>query len=173
MTPLPHDPVNHPFHYTSHPSGVECITITRHYSFCLGNTIKYIWRAGLKADSIEDLEKAIFYLREEIDRLKDARKQIHPAEEGERTSAPASKHLHHDDQQEEDHPLYRSTSMESTREAGHAYSRSQLSGGDLTFYDTFSFAEKEHYLSLRKGGMTREGALDEIAICRSRPHETE
>ncbi len=60
------DPVSHPSHYTSHPSGVECIDITKHYSFCLGNAIKYIWRAGLKGPREQDLEKAIWYLKEEI-----------------------------------------------------------------------------------------------------------
>jgi len=39
------DPVNHPRHYTSHPSGIECITITEHMSFCLGNAVKYLWRS--------------------------------------------------------------------------------------------------------------------------------
>lgn len=66
------DLVNHPPHYKSHPSGVECIEITRHMNFCLGNAIKYIWRAGLKSDdTVTDLEKAIFYLREEIKRIKE------------------------------------------------------------------------------------------------------
>ena len=59
------DPVNHPKHYCSHPSGVECIQITRHMNFCLGNAIKYIWRADEKGKAIEDLDKAIFYLQEE------------------------------------------------------------------------------------------------------------
>lgn len=64
------DPVNNPSHYTSHPSGVECIEVTEHMNFCLGNAIKYIWRAGLKSDNaIEDLRKAEFYVRREIDRL--------------------------------------------------------------------------------------------------------
>ena len=63
-----HDPVNHPLHYTSHPSGIECIQITRHMNFNLGNAVKYIWRAGLKYDAIEDLEKARFYLNDEIKR---------------------------------------------------------------------------------------------------------
>jgi len=62
----PHDPVNHPTHYTSHPSGVECIQVTRHFGFNLGNAIKYIWRADLKGDSIEDLKKAVWYLNDEI-----------------------------------------------------------------------------------------------------------
>lgn len=63
------DPTNHPAHYTSHPSGVECIQITEHMNFCLGNAIKYIWRAGLKDDNaIEDLQKSIWYLNREIAR---------------------------------------------------------------------------------------------------------
>lgn len=64
--PAGHDPVDRPKHYTSHPSGVECIQITRHMGFCLGNAIKYIWRADLKNDTIEDLRKAIWYLEQEI-----------------------------------------------------------------------------------------------------------
>ena len=66
--------VNHPKHYTSHPSGVECIQITEHYNFCVGNAIKYLWRNGLKEDKgrpvvrkqIEDLKKSIWYIEREI-----------------------------------------------------------------------------------------------------------
>jgi hypothetical protein len=60
------DPVNHPRHYTSHPSGIECIQVVRHFGFNLGNAIKYIWRADLKNDAVEDLRKAVFYLNDEI-----------------------------------------------------------------------------------------------------------
>lgn len=60
------DPVNHPKHYTAHPSGVECIQVTEHMSFCLGNAVKYIWRADLKHDAEEDIEKAIWYLQREL-----------------------------------------------------------------------------------------------------------
>lgn len=60
------DPVNHPSHYTKHPSGVECITITEHMSFCVGNAIKYLWRADLKLDAVEDLRKARWYIDREI-----------------------------------------------------------------------------------------------------------
>ena len=63
-----HDPVNHPQHYTSHPSGVECIDVVEHMGFNLGNAIKYIWRADLKADALEDLRKAAWYVNREIDR---------------------------------------------------------------------------------------------------------
>lgn len=61
-----HDAVNHPRHYTSHPSGIECIDVTRHMGFNLGNAMKYIWRADLKNDAIEDLRKAMWYLNDEI-----------------------------------------------------------------------------------------------------------
>lgn len=62
------DPVNRPAHYTQHPSGVECIQITEHMNFCLGNALKYIWRADLKHDAVEDLRKARFYIDREIKR---------------------------------------------------------------------------------------------------------
>lgn len=67
---MTHDPVNHPAHYTAHPSGIECITIVEHMSFCLGNAIKYIWRADGKGNAIEDLEKAAWYIQREITRRK-------------------------------------------------------------------------------------------------------
>lgn len=63
------DMVNHPSHYKSHPSGVEAIEITRHMNFNLGNAIKYIWRADLKSDTVEDLQKARFYIEDEIRRI--------------------------------------------------------------------------------------------------------
>lgn len=63
------DFVNHPPHYTNHPSGIECIEITEHMGFCLGNAIKYIWRADLKSDNpIEDLRKAAWYIQRELDK---------------------------------------------------------------------------------------------------------
>ena len=64
----PNDPVNHPKHYTTHPSGVECITVTQHMNFCLGNAMKYIWRADEKGNDIQDLQKAVWYLIKEIER---------------------------------------------------------------------------------------------------------
>ena len=65
------DMVNHPVHYTSDPSGVECIEITRHRNFNIGNAFKYLWRAGLKSEEtvIQDLRKAIFYIEDEIKRI--------------------------------------------------------------------------------------------------------
>ena len=58
--------VDHPHHYTEHPSGVECIDITEHMTFNLGNAVKYIWRADLKGSAVLDLEKAAWYIRREI-----------------------------------------------------------------------------------------------------------
>lgn len=74
LKPVEHDAVNHPSHYTSRPAkcvcgqAVECIQITEHMNFCLGNAVKYIWRADLKADAMEDLRKARWYLDREIAR---------------------------------------------------------------------------------------------------------
>jgi hypothetical protein len=62
------DVVNKPPHYTEHPSGIECIQVTEHMGFNLGNAIKYIWRCDLKKDAIEDLKKAKWYIEREINR---------------------------------------------------------------------------------------------------------
>lgn len=67
---LQEDAVNHPKHYTSHPSGIECIQVTEHMGFNLGNALKYIWRADLKGDAIEDLQKARWYLDRELEKRK-------------------------------------------------------------------------------------------------------
>lgn len=65
------DMVNHPTHYTSHPSGIEAIEVTRHMNFNIGNAMKYLWRAGIKNEDahIQDLEKALFYVKDEIRRV--------------------------------------------------------------------------------------------------------
>lgn len=64
--------VDHPAHYNSHPSGVECIEVVRHMSFNLGSVVKYIWRDGIKHAEVplQDLEKAAWYLNDEIERRK-------------------------------------------------------------------------------------------------------
>ena len=67
------DFVNHPPHYTSHPSGVECITITEWMNFNVGNAVKYLWRAGEKGFEIQDLKKARWYIDREIARLEKLR----------------------------------------------------------------------------------------------------
>ena len=72
--------VQHPSHYTwlKDLCGVEVIDITRHMDFDLGNATKYILRAGHKSEqgysdrqkAIEDMEKAIFYIKDEIELIK-------------------------------------------------------------------------------------------------------
>jgi hypothetical protein len=71
MTTKPNELVNHPSHYNEHPAGIECIDVVEDFSFNLGNAIKYIWRAGLKAytDVDTDLQKALWYIERERDRL--------------------------------------------------------------------------------------------------------
>ncbi|MEU0952825.1 DUF3310 domain-containing protein [Streptomyces niveus] len=63
------DMVVSPPHYTSHPSGVECIQVTEHMDFLTGNIFKYLWRMNSKHETpIEDLKKAKFYLDRLISR---------------------------------------------------------------------------------------------------------
>ncbi|RYF78880.1 MAG: DUF3310 domain-containing protein [Cytophagaceae bacterium] len=66
--------VNHPQHYGGGDNPYEVIKIIDHYKlgFCLGNTIKYTLRAGKKdpAKTLEDLEKALWYLQHHIEKLK-------------------------------------------------------------------------------------------------------
>lgn len=62
------DVVNKPKHYIEHPSGIECIQVTEHMGFNLGNAVKYIWRCDLKKDAIEDLKKAKWYIEREINK---------------------------------------------------------------------------------------------------------
>jgi len=72
--PLPADLVNHPPHYTA--GGIETLDFieAKDLNFRLGNAVKYIARAGKKegVDPIQDLEKAAFYLKREIDARKGA-----------------------------------------------------------------------------------------------------
>jgi len=68
--------VNHPSHYQL-PNGLEAIDIARYLDFNLGNVVKYVVRAGRKDENgmklrdkmIEDLQKAKFYLEDEINAL--------------------------------------------------------------------------------------------------------
>lgn len=68
------DNVNHPSHYGGEDNPYEAIKVIEAWNlgFCLGNAVKYISRAGKKDKSkeVEDLEKAVWYLQREIDRLK-------------------------------------------------------------------------------------------------------
>lgn len=71
------DSVNNPKHYTSHPSGVECIEIAEMLPFNLGNALKYLWRAGKKLDEFEDVKKAVFYLRRQANSKLALQKETH------------------------------------------------------------------------------------------------
>ena len=64
------DNVNNPPHYRNHPSGIECIQVTEHMNFNLGNAVKYIWRSNDKGAQIEDLEKAEYYIKRELKRIR-------------------------------------------------------------------------------------------------------
>jgi hypothetical protein len=57
------DLVNHPPHYGADRYGFECIQLTRWMPFCAGNAAKYVFRAGAKGDTVQDLEKALVYAR--------------------------------------------------------------------------------------------------------------
>ncbi|QOL33131.1 DUF3310 domain-containing protein [Bifidobacterium eulemuris] len=57
------DPVNHPEHYELGP--FECIELSGLYDFCLGNAVKYVWRHRHKGQPMQDLNKALWYLRRE------------------------------------------------------------------------------------------------------------
>ncbi len=64
------DMVNHPPHYSGNPEGIECIQVVRYMNFNIGNAVKYLWRAGKKGDYIQDLEKAVLYINDELNRVR-------------------------------------------------------------------------------------------------------
>ena len=63
------DVIDHPDHYGGAEDPYEAIKVIEAWrlGFCLGNTVKYICRAERKADAIEDLRKAAWYLNREIE----------------------------------------------------------------------------------------------------------
>lgn len=71
------DPGNQPSHYKL-PNGLEVIDITETLNFNRGNAVKYLCRAGRKksAPEIEDLEKALWYVTREIQRIKEEAKNV-------------------------------------------------------------------------------------------------
>lgn len=80
------DNVKHPSHYVEGRK-FEPKDVIRDWglNFNLGNAVKYIARAGRKADLVEDLKKAQQYIQFEIDAIKEEEKQatkpkapIHP-----------------------------------------------------------------------------------------------
>jgi hypothetical protein len=68
--------IDHPPHYSWHPAGVEAVTVCEAFSYNLGNAIAYIWRSGgpvTKGDVEADLEKALWYIRRELERIRNDR----------------------------------------------------------------------------------------------------
>jgi len=63
--------VNHPRHYNTHPSGIECIDVIEHMTPNVAFVIKHLWRAGLKPGeaTLKDFDKALWYLNRERSRL--------------------------------------------------------------------------------------------------------
>ena len=76
------DIVNHPSHYTTY-KGLEVIDLTEQMNFNRGNAVKYICRAGLKDPDkeIEDLQKALWYIKRELGRLEAEMEQLVPRED--------------------------------------------------------------------------------------------
>lgn len=66
--------IDHPNHYNQVP-GVECIDVAEKFGFCLGNSIKYIWRSKHKGNRIEDLKKAIWYIEREISNIEQGKNE--------------------------------------------------------------------------------------------------
>lgn len=79
--------VNHPAHYGGDTT-YEAIKVIEAWEldFCLGNTVKYISRAGKKHDMVNDLEKAAWYLARRIKQLKEQQCNSRPV-----TTRPRSK----------------------------------------------------------------------------------
>ncbi len=70
------DTVNSPRHYNSHPSGIEAIVICETMGFNIGNAVKYLFRCEHKGNKIEDIRKAEWYIKRELQRLeKEAQKK--------------------------------------------------------------------------------------------------
>jgi hypothetical protein len=72
ITTTEYDPVNHPYHYTQ--GNIECIDAIKEslsreafQGFLKGNAIKYLWRCESKNNTIEDLNKAIWYINKLIE----------------------------------------------------------------------------------------------------------
>ena len=61
------DSIHHPKHYTSDDCGVEAIEITSLLPACISNAVKYVWRCGKKDEDLQELKKALWYIKYSID----------------------------------------------------------------------------------------------------------
>jgi hypothetical protein len=71
----PREAVDHPAHYGGASNPYEAIKVIEAWGlgFCLGNTVKYISRAGKKGAALEDLKKAAWYLNRHIEAMERAK----------------------------------------------------------------------------------------------------
>ena len=76
------DKVNHPKHYTGLGvvcpkcgADIEAIEVSEKFNFNIGNAIKYLWRHLFKGHPIEDLQKAVFYINREVERMSKSEKK--------------------------------------------------------------------------------------------------
>lgn len=60
------DNVNHPTHYLKAAVTIEPIELTSRMTSCIGQALQYIFRAPYKGNQIEDLKKAVFYLKKQL-----------------------------------------------------------------------------------------------------------
>jgi hypothetical protein len=69
--------VNHPLHYGGGEDPYETIKVIEAWDmdFHLGNAIKYISRAGKKGDAVEDLKKALWYVKRKIKLLEENKQE--------------------------------------------------------------------------------------------------
>lgn len=69
--PIKIEQVNHPNHYGGEDNLYEAIKVIDAWDlgFSLGNTVKYISRAGKKDKELQDLKKALWYLQHHIETL--------------------------------------------------------------------------------------------------------
>lgn len=89
------DPVNHPSHYLKAAITIEPIELTSRLGSCLGQALQYVLRAPYKGNEEEDLKKAIFYLRKQIELMEDPEEGEDEIELSDVTAAYARMFLRH------------------------------------------------------------------------------
>lgn len=67
-----------PAHYKSHESGVECIQVIYPLFYGAGNAIKYLWRLGMKDSDLQELSKAMWYVKHSLDADLEQNPEGHP-----------------------------------------------------------------------------------------------
>lgn len=138
------DAVNHPRHYTNHPSGVECIELIENMSFCVGNTLKYVFRSDEKGAPLQDVKKALWYLEREIERRQRESWGVYPTD-----------------------PRYEVSTLGRVRRIGSSEVRAlvPIKNGYLTFMTVIGSKHVLHYVH-RAVALTFLGDIpDEMVVC--------